>query len=113
MYILLTGTPPFNGANDKRIMEAVATGKYKLDIPELKNVSQSAKDLIKKMLHFDYISRISAKQCLDDPWFKEQSADSKVLEGTLTNLANFNVGLPDNSSNQSCSRSSATISRTT
>ena len=112
MYILLSGTPPFNGANDKRIMEAVESGKYKMDIPELRKVSQSGKDLIKKMLNMDYINRISAKQCLDDTWFKEQSDEASVLEGTLSNLASFNVVLPYFSSDRSCSRSSATTFRT-
>lgn len=30
-YILLCGYPPFNGANDKQIIEAVLKGKFTLD----------------------------------------------------------------------------------
>jgi len=31
LYILLCGYPPFNGANDKQIIEAVLKGKYTID----------------------------------------------------------------------------------
>ena len=31
MYILLCGYPPFNGANDKQIIEAVLKGKFTLE----------------------------------------------------------------------------------
>lgn len=31
LYILLCGYPPFNGANDKQIIEAVLKGKFTLD----------------------------------------------------------------------------------
>ena len=91
LYILLSGTPPFNAANDKRIMEKVQEGKYTMDIPEFKKVSDNAKDLIKKMLHFDYETRISAKQCLEHPWFKDLDANTESLEGTLSNLTSFSV----------------------
>jgi calcium-dependent protein kinase len=30
LYILLSGTPPFNGSNDNAIMQKVKTGKYSI-----------------------------------------------------------------------------------
>lgn len=69
LYILLCGYPPFNGANDKQIIEAVLKGKFTLDgnlyshynsEPEWDEVSEEAKDLVRKLLTFDPAKRISA-----------------------------------------------------
>lgn len=47
LYILLCGYPPFNGASDKQIIQAVLAGKYSIDEPEWADVSKEAKDLVK------------------------------------------------------------------
>lgn len=46
LYILLTGLPPFNGANDTQILNAVRKGTFRLDIPELNGVSDYVKDFL-------------------------------------------------------------------
>lgn len=53
LYILLSGRPPFDGNDDREIVKCVRQGKYDLNIPEFRNVSLEAKDLIKKMLTYD------------------------------------------------------------
>lgn len=90
-YILLSGTPPFNGDNDRQIMERVMAGNFKLTIPTFKNVSESAKDLIRKMLTYDFNKRISAKECLEHPWFKETEGQDQVLDVNLKGLSSFTV----------------------
>ena len=50
MYILLVGYPPFNGAEDSKIISAVKRGKYSISDPEWDDVSEEAKDLVKKCL---------------------------------------------------------------
>lgn len=50
LYILLSGVPPFYGDSDAEILEAVQKGEYTIEIPEMKFVSESAKDLISKMI---------------------------------------------------------------
>lgn len=69
LYILLTGEPPFNGMTDYQIIQNIKKGTYNEDIP---NASDNVKDLIKKMLNFDYKTRLSAKECLEHPWFTEE-----------------------------------------
>ena len=44
MYILLTGTPPFNGRNDREILDRVKTGKYSMANPAFTNISENGKD---------------------------------------------------------------------
>ena len=75
VYIILTGTPPFNGNSDAEIMKKVAAGKYSLDIPELSNASEKAKDFISKLLTVDPAKRISAEQALQHPFIVDLSED--------------------------------------
>mmetsp|Transcript_451 Transcript_451/g.416 ORF Transcript_451/g.416 Transcript_451/m.416 type:complete len:179 (-) Transcript_451:150-686(-) len=50
LYILLCGYPPFYGKNDMEILKSVKAQKYDFDGPEWKEISELAKDLIRKML---------------------------------------------------------------
>ena len=70
MYLLLTGTPPFNGENEDDILRAVSIGKYDTTMDSYKSLSNNAKDLIGKLLTFNPSSRITAEQALSHPWFK-------------------------------------------
>lgn len=46
MYIMLCGYPPFNGANDEKIIESIERGKYVYPVEEWEKVSSEAKHLI-------------------------------------------------------------------
>ena len=60
MYILLTGYPPFLGDNEEEVFQNILNNEINLNTPELKNVSESCKDLINKLLNKDYKERIKA-----------------------------------------------------
>ena len=45
--------------------------KANLTIYEKNDVSESAKNLLRKMFELNPDDRITAKQALEDPWFKE------------------------------------------
>ena len=53
LYILLCGTPPFNGKNDDIIMEKIKEGTFKIEGEEWEKISDQAKSLVKKMLEYD------------------------------------------------------------
>jgi len=53
MFILLVGSPPFDGRNDGDIIKSVKVGKYPTTAPEYKRLSADAKDLIKQLLTID------------------------------------------------------------
>ena len=91
MYILLTGTPPFNGRSDREILDRVKSGKYSLSKPQFRYVSQAGKDLLNKMLTYEPGQRPTAKECYDHPWFKkEHRLDKKKLDHeTLKNFKHF------------------------
>lgn len=93
LYILLCGYPPFNGENDKIIMDKVALGKYEFTHTEWLGVSDEAKKFIRRMMEFDPNQRYSAAQALNDPWFKlalgETVVDKPLAVSALTNLKQF------------------------
>jgi len=95
LYVLLSGSPPFNGRSDKIIMENVAKGNYSFDSSEWKDVSNLAKDFIRKLLEMDPSKRYSAEQAINDPWMKkytnEKVVDVPLMRTALTNMKNFRV----------------------
>lgn len=57
-------------------------------------LSPDAKDLIKKMLTYNYKHRISAKEALSHTWFKNASTtnvDIDLMQESLRNLAKFSA----------------------
>lgn len=70
-YILLSGTPPFGGRNEKQIMENVKGGQYNFNNAVWNNVSDDAKDFVKKLLTMDPAHRMSAKEALNHKWLMQ------------------------------------------
>ena len=68
LYILLTGTPPFNGNDENDIMKNVLKGKFSMEGDEWMKISKEAKDLTEKLLTYDIDKRISAEEAWKHPW---------------------------------------------
>ena len=60
LYIMLCGYPPFYGDNDDEILQKVILGDYQMEGEEWDQVSQDAKDLIRKTICFDSRNRYNA-----------------------------------------------------
>lgn len=84
MYILLTGRPPFEGDDDKEIIQKVKTGKYDTSTPPFPSLSYEAKDLIKKLLEIDVKKRISAVEALNHKWFQTSRFKDKDKVNTIS-----------------------------
>ena len=71
MYILLTGDIPFKGNNEEEIMKSILNDRLDFENNiKLKNISDDAKDLIKKCFIYNSNKRISAKEALNHNLFK-------------------------------------------
>ena len=73
-------------------MKKVRLGKFSFSDSCWSNISDSAKDLIKKLLTYDQDQRISAEEALKHPWIVEMSSltvDQSVAVGALSNLKSF------------------------
>lgn len=69
LYIFLCGYPPFYGEDDQEILRAVQLGKYDFDGDEWEDVSDEAKDLIRKLIAKPE-RRLTADEALKHKWFK-------------------------------------------
>ncbi|KAG1172393.1 hypothetical protein G6F70_006506 [Rhizopus microsporus] len=67
LFALLTGHLPFDDENIRQLLRKVKTGKYVM--PD--NISKSAQDLIRRILVVDPSKRLTMKQIMAHPWFKE------------------------------------------
>lgn len=106
MFVMLFGYPPFYADQDKygsktddRIFELITRGfdpvtrpGYGAHFPAAIPASDSAKDLISKLLCSDTAKRLSGAEALDHPWLTGQTASDKpVLSVVMTNLKNFSA----------------------
>ena len=97
MYVLLTKKPPFNGDMAEEIIASIEKGEYDLKSPPFDKISNSALDLIQKLLNKDVEKRISAQEALNHPWFKEQQSrelyneilDQNIVQKLLNNLKKY------------------------
>ena len=73
-------------------------GKFHIDEPEWADVSEEAKDLVKKLLTYDPEKRINALDAINHPWIKKMATADKVNKEVATkslqNLQNFRVTFP-------------------
>ncbi|KFO86102.1 Ribosomal protein S6 kinase alpha-2, partial [Buceros rhinoceros silvestris] len=71
LYTMLAGFTPFaNGPDDtpEEILARIGSGKYTLTGGNWDSVSDTAKDIVSKMLHVDPHQRLTAVQVLRHPW---------------------------------------------
>ncbi|CAD8074409.1 unnamed protein product [Paramecium primaurelia] len=89
LYILLSGYPPFMGANEQEVLIKVKKGEYSFDPTDWGKVSNSGKDLIRRMLMYNPTNRISAADALNHEWIKNNKAKGQINSLTLSKLQDF------------------------
>ncbi|XP_039534032.1 peripheral plasma membrane protein CASK isoform X12 [Pimephales promelas] len=92
LFILLSGCLPFYGTKE-RLFEAIIKGKYKMNPRQWGHISESAKDLVRRMLMLDPAERITVYEALNHPWLKERDryAYKIHLLETVEQLRKFNA----------------------
>ncbi|KAJ6348855.1 hypothetical protein OIU77_006439 [Salix suchowensis] len=93
LYILLSGVPPFWAETDSGIFRQILQGKLDLESDPWPNISESAKDLIGKMLDRDPRQRITAHEVLCNPWIVDDrvAPDRPLDSAVLSRLKHFSA----------------------
>ncbi|KAB1993894.1 hypothetical protein ES319_D13G063500v1 [Gossypium barbadense] len=93
LYILLSGVPPFWAETQQGIFDAVLKGYVDFDADPWPLISDSAKDLIQKMLCSQPSERLTAHEVLCHPWICENGvAPDKALDpAVLSRLKQFSA----------------------
>jgi calcium-dependent protein kinase len=95
MYALLSGHFPFYSKNEEEIKRKILSGKFEFNPKYFNNVSDKAKDLIKKCLIYDKYKRISAEDALKHEFFMDDINPNNIFEdeidtkNILLSLKNF------------------------
>lgn len=90
LYVLLSGSKPFIGTNCFETMEKIKRGSFTMTGKRWNEVSDQAKDFLKKMMAFIPSHRFSAVEALNHPWIvshTQQKIDltaEKILLNDLT-----------------------------
>ncbi|CAL1370727.1 unnamed protein product [Linum trigynum] len=93
VYILLSGGPPFWAETEDEIFQEVLHGELDFTAYPWPHISDSAKEIVKKMLVRDPKKRISTHEVLCHPWVREDGvAPDKPLDpAVLSRLKQFSA----------------------
>jgi serine/threonine protein kinase len=93
LYIMLTGAHPFDlncDRSDDEVAEAIkANAKPPLDESDVGHLSESAIDLIKKLMEPDPSKRMTAYELLHHPWVQGETAATEKMEDSDKKLSHF------------------------
>lgn len=84
-YVLLTGFSPFGGETDQETFYNISQAQ--LDFPDelFEDISEDAKDFIRKLLVRDPKARLTAKECLRHRWLANNRKDNNTTATAASN----------------------------
>ncbi|KAJ7523020.1 hypothetical protein O6H91_18G035000 [Diphasiastrum complanatum] len=93
LYILLSGVPPFWAETEQGIFEQVLLAELDFVSDPWPGISESAKDLVRKMLCPNPYKRLRAHQVLCHPWIQEDGVapDRPLNSAVLSRLKQFSA----------------------
>uniref|UniRef100_R7WB26 non-specific serine/threonine protein kinase n=1 Tax=Aegilops tauschii TaxID=37682 RepID=R7WB26_AEGTA len=93
LYILLSGVPPFWAETQQGIFDAVLKGVIDFDSEPWPVISDSAKDLITRMLNPRPAERLTAHEVLCHPWIRDQGVapDRPLDTAVLSRIKQFSA----------------------
>lgn len=89
-YILITGTAPFQGSNQE-IKDKISKSDFEIPLDKIQNISDSSRDLLKKLLEPDFNKRVSAEEVLNHEFFTKFIEEENFIQSKklFDNLSNF------------------------
>jgi serine/threonine protein kinase len=76
LFVMLVGYPPFWGESDEEILERTRRGRLHMFDSDWKLISDSARNLVLRMLNVDFSKRISSDDVLQHPWIALNGGDA-------------------------------------
>lgn len=71
LYILLCGYPPFYHENNSQLFDLIRNAEFDFPDDPWAQISNEAKDLVRKLLVVEPKDRLPVKEVLEHPWVKE------------------------------------------
>lgn len=75
-FMLLSGTPPFDGDTDAEVLEAVRCGHCRFPSRKWSGVSREGTDFVRRLLRKDTGQRMTAEQALNHPWAANHASEA-------------------------------------
>ncbi|KAL5709000.1 non-specific serine/threonine protein kinase [Ranunculus cassubicifolius] len=93
VYILLSGVPPFWAESEQGIFDQVLNGDLDFSSDPWPSISESAKDLVRRMLIRDPKRRLTAHEVLCHPWVQVDGVapDKPLDSAVLSRLKQFSA----------------------
>jgi len=91
LYILLCGFPPFYHESNSKLFELIQKADYSFPSPYWDEVSDTAKDLIRKLLVLNPKERLTAPQALQHPFLVEENTNQSKFIHFKEQMAAFNA----------------------
>jgi len=95
LYVMLAGEPPFAGKDNKEIFKKINKCKYSFSKPIWNDITNEAKNMIKKFLVLDPDKRLTARDALSDELFHPiekqylETGKSLISQKLIERLRNF------------------------
>ncbi|KAK8792918.1 hypothetical protein WA158_005082 [Blastocystis sp. Blastoise] len=90
-YILLCGYPPFPTDNDALLYRRTIRGEYQFHSPEWDNISDDAKEFVRRLMVVDPDARYTAPQASNMRWMRFESTSTMHMDGAIRMLENYNM----------------------
>jgi len=83
-YILLCGYPPFYDESDANLFAQILKGEFEFDSPYWDDISDSAKDFIRRLMCVDVNKRYTCREALQHPWISGNAASTKNIHSSVS-----------------------------
>jgi serine/threonine protein kinase len=80
-FILLSGSTPFYEEDNFALFEQIKNCRYSFEAETWQDVSEEAKDFVKKILVADPKKRLTSEQIFNHPWMKASLSHDTKLHG--------------------------------
>lgn len=91
VYTMLCGFLPFNEDTNEALFEVIKTGRYEFTSPYWDNISENAKDLIRRCLKVNPKERCTAKQMMSHPWIVGTNNPHINMPDVANKIREYNV----------------------